>query len=205
MDGLTRTIITIAISLSALSFGLHIASGLIDFFPPLPKIVPPSRPTRYILTTLSIIAYALTIVFYFRLSHRFRHDATAALLFAFPGALTRHIFSIKLNPIYPSLPLGTLAANTFGTTLLAIFHVLQRLPNSPSHSACSILQGLMDGYCGCLSTVSSFAVEIRGLKGRRGWTYFGVSYIIGQLIMVIVVGSAWWSGGVQESHRCSFT
>jgi len=206
MDGLTKTILTLVVSLSSLSFGLHIASNIIPYFPALSTIVPPSRPTQYILTSLSVIAYALTIVFYFCLSHRFRHETTAALLFAFPGALTRHILSIKLNPLYPSLPLGTLTANSFGTALLAVFHVLQRLPasSSPSVTACALLQGLMDGYCGCLTTVSSFAVEIRGLKGRRGWVYVGVSWTIGQLIMVIVVGSAWWSGRVRESQGCGY-
>jgi len=130
MDGLTKTLLTLMVSLSSLSFGVHTASHILPYTPALTKIVPPSRLTQHIVTTLSIIAYALTIVFYFRLSHRFRHEATAALLFAFPGALTRHTFSINLNPIYPPLPLGTLSANAFGTALLAIFHVLQRLPGS---------------------------------------------------------------------------
>jgi CrcB protein len=197
MDGLTKTVVTLLVSLGGLSFGLHISTR-IPLKPSRPK---PNYIAQHTITSLSILAYLATIPLYFKLSPRFRMNATSALLYSFPGALSRHILGTYLNPITADLPLGTLAANTLGTGLLAAFHVIQR--THVSAAACMTLQGFMDGYCGCLSTVSSFAVEMRGLKGRRAWRYFGVSYVVGQLLMVTIVGGPWWSGRIKEHSMCS--
>jgi fluoride ion exporter CrcB/FEX len=83
-------------------------------------------------------------------------QVTAALIFSFPGTLTRYLLSTALNPRLKALPLGTLVANISGTALLAAFRVLQSTPSLPSRNRCDILQGLVDGYCGCLTTVSTF-------------------------------------------------
>ncbi|KAF8607940.1 hypothetical protein BDV93DRAFT_467595 [Ceratobasidium sp. AG-I] len=197
MDGLTQTVVTLLVSLGGLSFGLHISTRL-----PIPAPTSKLNPMLiHILSLLSLLTYLATIPLYFKLSPTFRMKATSALLFSFPGALTRHILATYLNPLTAELPLGTLAANSLGTALLAAFHVIQR--TSVSAAACVTLQGLSDGYCGCLSTVSSFAVEMRGLKGRRAWRYFGVSYLIGQGLMVAIVGGPWWSGRINEHSVCS--
>ncbi|CAE6538475.1 unnamed protein product [Rhizoctonia solani] len=197
MDGLTKTVVTILVSLGALSFGLHI-SAHVHFKPPL---IRPSSTGGKVVGLLSLLAYLATIPLYFKLSPRFRIRATSALLFSFPGTLTRHILGTYLNALRANLPVGTLGANFLGTGLLAAFHVIQRTPVSPT--ACAILQGLIDGYCGCLTTISTFAAEIRGLKGWNAWRYFGLSYIIGQLLMVAIVGGSWWSGRVKEHAMCS--
>lgn len=184
-------------SLGGLSFGLHISTHVPIRFPQLK----PNRIVIHIISLLSLLAYLATIPLYFKLSPRYRISVTSALLFSFPGALTRHILATYLNPITADLPIGTLSANALGTGLLAAFHVIQR--TLVSSAACVTLQGLIDGYCGCLSTVSSFAVEMRGLKGRRAWRYFGVSYVVGQLLMVTIVGGPWWSGRITEHSMCS--
>lgn len=197
MDGLTKTVVTLLVSLGGLSFGLHISTYI-------PLKLSRSKPnsfSQHAVSLLSLLAYLATIPLYFKLSPKFRMTATSALLYSFPGALSRHILATYLNPITADMPLGTLAANTLGTGLLAAFHVVQR--THVSAVACVTLQGLVDGYCGCLSTVSSFAVEMRGLKGRRAWRYFGVSYVIGQLLMVTIVGGPWWSGRIKEHSICS--
>lgn len=197
MDGLTKTAITLLVSLGGLSFGLHISTRV-------PLNLSRYRPNsiaKQVMALLSILAYLTTIPLYFKLSPKYRMGATSALLFSFPGALSRHILATYLNPITADLPFGTLAANSLGTGLLAAFHVIQRTPVSAS--ACTTLQGLIDGYCGCLTTVSSFAVEIRGLKGRRAWRYFGVSYLVGQGLMVAIAGGPWWSGKIHEHSMCS--
>ncbi|KAG8679908.1 hypothetical protein FRC09_018627, partial [Ceratobasidium sp. 395] len=197
MDGLTKTVVTLLVSLGGLSFGLHISKHI----PLKLSRFKPNTLSRHVVPLLSLLAYFATIPLYFKLSPKFRVMATSALLWSFPGALSRHVLATYLNPITADIPLGTLASNTIGTGLLAAFHVIQR--THVSSAACVTLQGLMDGYCGCLSTVSSFAVEMRGLKGRRAWRYFGVSYIIGQLLMVTIVGVPWWSGRVKEHSMCS--
>ncbi|KAL5636794.1 hypothetical protein ACGC1H_000683 [Rhizoctonia solani] len=197
MDGLTKTVITMLVSLGALSFGLHISTH-VHFRPP---SIRPNSVVGKVVGLLSLLAYLATIPLYFRLSPRFRRDATSALLFSFPGTLTRHLLGTSLNALRADLPIGTLSANSLGTGLLAAFHVIQRTPVSPT--ACVILQGLVDGYCGCLTTISTFAAEIRGFKGWNAWRYFGLSYIIGQVLMVAIIGGSWWSGRVKEHSMCS--
>jgi CrcB protein len=172
VDGTGKTAFTLAISIASVSFGAHIARAIKPHFPSLPS---PSRSVRYCLSVLSILMYAATLPAYFKLSPSYRHQATAALLFAFPGALTRYLLSIQLNPRNKTIPLGTFTANAVGTALLGTFHVLQSTSSPPSQNACAILQGLADGYCGCLTTISTFAVEVVTLKSRRAWFYVLIS------------------------------
>ncbi|KAF9268035.1 hypothetical protein L218DRAFT_853602 [Marasmius fiardii PR-910] len=204
IDGLTKTIFTILFSLGSMSFGSYLSK----FLEPRFKLSPPPRTVRISITLISSLTYIATIPIYFRLSPSFRNQATAAILFAFPGTLTRYILSIYLNPISSTLPLGTFAANMFGTCLLAVFHVLQNIGVSASPVSphtCSLLQGLGDGYCGCLTTISTFAAEIRALR-----TFFDkakyvlMSWVIGQGLMLVVFGPALLSGGVRRGRLCVF-
>ena len=126
------------------------------------------------------------------------------MLFSFPGTLTRYVLAVKLTPLFTLFPLGTFIANITGTALLGAFHILQRLPRHPSQNACAILEGLIDGYCGCLTTVSTFAVEVGALKSKRAWLYVILSWGVSQLLLLIIVGSSWWGGGVDESNMCTF-
>ncbi|KAG0709703.1 CrcB-like protein-domain-containing protein [Suillus ampliporus] len=201
VDGLTKTWVTLVLSLASLKFGIYVC-GLAQPYFPAPR--PPTRNVRYILTILSILTYAATFPAYFLLPHNFRHEATAALLFSYPGTLTRYILSINLNPRLKTIPLGTLMANSLGTALLGFFHVLQGFPSAVSPNTCSLLQGLGDGYCGCLTTISTFAAEIVALKGRKAWSYTIISWIIGQLLLLVIMGSSFWGGHVREQMTCSF-
>lgn len=184
-----------------MSFGLHVSSLIA---PNLPTTSSPTRPVRYIITTLAALTYGATFPAYFLLPLGFRHQATAALLFAFPGTLTRYILSVRLNPLMKSMPLGTFVANSLGTALLGTFHVLQSVPSHVSPNTCVILQGLSDGYCGCLTTVSTFAVEVRVLKGWRGFWYVLLSWTVGQLLLLVILGSSFWAGNVHEQMTCRF-
>ncbi|KAJ4478182.1 CrcB-like protein-domain-containing protein [Lentinula aciculospora] len=203
MDGLGKTVFTLAISLSSVLFGSYMARIIYPFLPTLP---PPTRTVRYIISILSILIYAATLPAYFLLPVSYRHQATAALLFAFPGTLVRYILSTLLNPLLTSFPLGTFAANSTGTGLLAAFHVIQSIASKPiSPNGCSLIQGLDDGFCGCLTTVSTFIVEIRGLKGWERPRYVLMSWGAGQLLLLIIMGPSLLSGNVRKELMCSFT
>lgn len=57
-----------------------------------------------------------------------------------------------------------------------------------------MLQGFEDGFCGSLSTVSTFVVELRGLKRGDSWKYFWCSVIGAQLLLTVILGGWIWSG-----------
>ncbi|KAI0091990.1 CrcB-like protein-domain-containing protein [Irpex rosettiformis] len=201
LDGLAKTVFTLAISLTSVRFGAHVASIVRPFIPWLP---PPSRAVRNIITGLSVLVYAGAFPAYFRMSPSFRHQATAAILFSFPGTLSRYLLSINLNPTVKLFPIGTFTANTFGTALIGAFHVLQSTRTPPSPNGCAVLQGMIDGYCGCLTTVSTFATEVAVLSPKKAWIYVVLSWVTCQLLLLVILGSSYWAGHVSENITCVF-
>lgn len=201
IDGLGKTVFTLSLSLGSVSFGYNIANLAAPY---LPTLKFPSKPIRYTWSTLAVCMYAAVFPAYFHMSPRIRYEATAALLFAFPGALTRYILSIYLNQRIKALPLGTLTANSFGTALLGMFHVLQSLPNPVSPNACCVLQGLGDGYCGCLTTISTFAAEMWDLEWWKAVRYSIISWGTGQLLLLAIMGPSMWAGHVGKNITCSY-
>jgi len=199
IDGISRILFTIAISLSAVGFGMHFGRNCRRF---LPSLKPASLYLRATFVFLSISIYVLTIPFYVRLSPSFRTKATAALMFSFPGTFLRYFLSWLLNPRLKLFPAGTFTANSLGTAILAMCHVLQATSSGNRSVPCGILQGLIDGLCGCLTTVSTFAVEVRELKGYRAWTYVIVSVVTGQLLCLVILGPSWWSAGLNADAKC---
>ncbi|KAL6309665.1 CrcB-like protein-domain-containing protein [Sparassis latifolia] len=202
IDGLTQTVFTLALSLVCVSFGAHLASLIQPIFPALP---PPKRAIRHSLSVLSILIYAATYPAYFRLPASYRHQATAALLFSFPGTLTRYFLSLRLNPLLHLMPLGTFSANMLGTALIGMFTVLQGMHSPPSPRACALLRGLSDGYCGCLTTVSTFAAEVATLDDAKAWLYVVASCVTAQLLLLVILGPSYWAGHVSEQSTCQYT
>jgi fluoride ion exporter CrcB/FEX len=200
MDGLTRLLFTLALSIASFDLGVHLGKR---FKVRLPIPSPSSPSARWIITLLSIAVYVLTIPLFVHLNHSWRPLATAALMFSFIGTLSRYILSAQLNRRFKVFPLGTLLANEIATAVLAMCHIVQRDPSPPSPVACSILQGLIDGYCGCMSTVSTFASEVRTLQGKRSWQYVAVSLGLGQAILLVTLGPAWWTGRIKDNNVCN--
>lgn len=138
------------------------------------------------------------------MSPRFRHQATAALLFSYPGTLTRYLLSLQLNPRVRLFPLGTFAANMLGTALLGALQVIQTMHSPASPNACGVLRGLADGYCGCLTTVSTFAAEVAALEDLKKWFYVLLSWVGAQCLLILIVGASVWTGSVSKSSTCVF-
>lgn len=150
----------------------------------------------------------------FKTSSTFR-PITISILFSPLGAITRWYLS-RLNGIsrakrFPFFPLGTLSANLSATLIISLAFLCQRFGRNVSSSrsssgiarttlGCNVLYGLQEGFCGTLSTVSTFAVELTKLKPkRRAINYAGFSWVAGILICVIVVGVPWWTRGMDGS------
>lgn len=122
---------------------------------------------------------------------------TFSVLMAPPGALARYYLS-SLNTQPPSsrwsdFPIGTFIANVLATLLLAIFTLLNQ--NGVSHISCQVLSGLDDGFCGTLSTISTFIVELHKLRPPKAALYGAVSLLVSFALVVITLGSYIWIHG----------
>lgn len=205
MAGLAVIFITIAVCYSALKVGTHIAL-LSDPFTPTLSF----RLVRTLVDPLIVfLAWGAWLGAIFisiwppdrhELNETWRGQAIFACAFAPLGCLVRFYMSLKLNPISPSFPLGTFVVNVFGTAVLGMAYDLQHINISGSgvgggRVGCQVLQGIMDGFDGCLTTVSTWILEIDGLKRSHAWKYGFATVAAGVSVLVAVMGSVRWSVG----------
>ena len=206
-------VVTVGLSLGALQVGAHLALGLDPYTPSIPflfsrKIV--DRSIIFIAFGCWLGAILMTIWPPDRPGgpvgnasweqETWRSQALFALVFAPLGCLLRFYASLHLNGKIKSFPLGTFAVNMFGTMMEAIFLDLQRVPVG-GMVGCQVLQGMSDGFCGCLTTVSTWVAELKGLKLRHAYVYGFMSVGVGLSLMVIITGSLQWTIGF-SSVRC---
>ena len=80
------------------------------------------------------------------------------------GAWLRWWLGIVLNPVFPTLPLGTLAANLIGGYLIGMFvAALSHLEALPVELRLAIATGFLGG----LTTFSTFSAEAATLLSRQ--------------------------------------
>mmetsp|Transcript_17108 Transcript_17108/g.29388 ORF Transcript_17108/g.29388 Transcript_17108/m.29388 type:complete len:478 (-) Transcript_17108:75-1508(-) len=114
----------------------------------------------------------------------------------------------RLNKISASkksgFPLGTFIANMLGSAILAMGYLLSYTVVRKGTVGCNFILGLETGFCGCLTTVSTFIAELKSLKVKHAYVYGLVSVIIATIIYVLIVGGYQWSQAQQLStaERC---
>jgi CrcB protein len=59
---------------------------------------------------------------------------------------------------------------------------------------CVLVQGIMTGFCGCLSTMSTFVNELRNMSMKLAWWYAFVSTGVSGVIAVLIIGVYKWTG-----------
>ncbi|KAI0156693.1 CrcB-like protein-domain-containing protein [Hypoxylon sp. FL1284] len=199
---LAVTITTISLSISGLFIGAQLALALEPITPSLPFTF-----TRKFLDKFAVVlawgswigAVLLSALPPDRFSNTgaaetWRGRATFALVFAPLGCLARFYASLYLNGRLTSFPLGTFAVNIFGTAVLAMAWDLAHVPFG-AVVGCQVLQGIEDGFCGCLTTVSTWVAELTALRRRHAYVYGGASVAVALACMVVIMGSLRWTDG----------
>jgi fluoride exporter len=99
------------------------------------------------------------------------------------GALLRWQLSLRLNPLLPALPLGTLVANLAGGYLVGVaVGWLAQHPELPPYVRLLIVTGLLGG----LTTFSTFSAEVvtHLESGRLGWALaIAGAHLTGSLLL----------------------
>lgn len=188
-----------AISLAALQVGAQVA---LVSQPLLPTI--PFRAGRKILDPLAVLlGFGCWLAAVFMAIWpagdfvHWRSRAVLPLVFAPLGCLLRFYVSKHLNARIPAFPLGTFVVNIFGTAVLGMAFDLQHASSigATNSTACAVISGIMEGFCGCLTTVSTWVAELQGLRRRHAWIYGTASVGVGLASMVVIMGSMGWTVG----------
>ncbi|KAL8842178.1 MAG: hypothetical protein Q9176_002871 [Flavoplaca citrina] len=205
MAFLAVIITTVALSISALIVGAQLAVGVDSYTPSI--TYPFAR--RFLDRAMVFLAWgswlgAIILAIWppdrptdTRKSEHWRGAALFAIVFAPLGCLSRFYISLMLNSKIKSFPLGTFVVNILGTALQGMFWDLQHSSGSVQGGVvgCQVLQGMMDGFCGAATTVSTWVGELNGLRRRHAWVYGGVSVAVGVGIMIGVMGGGLWGKG----------
>ena len=105
------------------------------------------------------------------------------------GACLRWWLGIALNPVFPTVPLGTLAANLLGGYLVGValgyFSINTSLPPE-------LRLLVVTGFMGGLTTFSTFSAEVTTQlqQGRLIWAVAAISVHVGGSLIMTVLGLA---------------
>jgi fluoride exporter len=109
------------------------------------------------------------------------------------GALLRWWFGTRLNAIFPAVPLGTLTANLVGAYVIGM--AIAIIPAS-SAAAPEWRLFIMTGFCGGLTTFSTFSAEVTTLlkEGQALWSCAEImAHLGGSLLMTFAgIGTVAW-------------
>jgi len=102
------------------------------------------------------------------------------------GAWLRWILGIFLNPLFPSIPLGTLAANLGGGFMVGI---AVEVFSARTGLAAEYRMFIITGFLGGLTTFSTFSAEAVNLieRGQLGWALGHIgTHVIGSLVLTML-------------------
>lgn len=192
MECLSVEITQISVSI----FGYHAGRHFIEVIDPhLPQLKYKMVNAVQILTELVAFAVivAMLVLACVLPNHHFWKPWALSICFAPFGAILRYILSAQLNHYSSRFFIGTFAANILGSVLLGIFSLLG-LVESRSLSKI-VLSSLAQGFCGALTTVSTFVGELVQLKRNDGYVYGFISLSSSFIVILLLVGPYRWVNG----------
>ena len=107
------------------------------------------------------------------------------------GALLRWFLGLRLNSLFPALPLGTLAANLIGGYIIGLAVALfADMPSLPPMWRLLIITG----FCGGLTTFSTFSAEVVELlrQGQLVPAFTAIAAHVSGSLLMTMAGIASW-------------
>ncbi|MGB6008953.1 fluoride efflux transporter CrcB [Castellaniella sp.] len=103
------------------------------------------------------------------------------------GAILRWWLGRALNALFPILPPGTLAANLLGGYIIGL--AIAIFGSSP-HLSPQLRLFIITGFCGGLTTFSTFSAELAILlqEGRFGWLATSILVHVGGSLAMTLLG-----------------
>ena len=117
--------------------------------------------------------------------------AIAVGLGASLGALLRWQLGLRLNTLFPTLPPGTLIANIVGGYIIGLAVAFFATSNE---IAPEWRLFIITGFCGGLTTFSTFSAEVVTLlqEGRLGWATTSIALHVSTSIIATIAGLITW-------------
>ena len=112
------------------------------------------------------------------------------------GALLRWFLAGRFNPMFPALPLGTLAANLVGGYLIGVaVAFFAEMPQLPPEWRLFVITGFLGG----LTTFSTFSAEVvtQLQHGHNAWALAtAATHVVGSLVLTLlgIATVAWLRG-----------
>ena len=144
--------------------------------------------TEFLLAIASAVILLVTFLALFTLAaledRKNQSVLFLGLLLSPPFALIRYAMGFR-NKLHPEFPLYTLFANALGTLLSVICGGLVSADSvNPSRGTTIVLEAIVLGAAGSLSTVSSFVNEVRQLKPPLGIRYTSITLLFGLILAI---------------------
>lgn len=107
------------------------------------------------------------------------------------GGLSRWVLGLKLNSLFPTIPLGTLSANLIAGYVVGV--AIAYFSQTPSVSP-ELRLLIITGFCGGLSTFSTFSAEVATLlqQGRLTWAMGAIGIHVTGSVGMTLAGFATW-------------
>lgn len=107
------------------------------------------------------------------------------------GALLRWQLGLRLNELFPTLPPGTLVANIVGGYIIGLAVAFFA---SSNEIAPEWRLFIITGFCGGLTTFSTFSAEVVTLlqAGRAGWAATAIVVHVSTSIVATIAGLLTW-------------